>query len=237
MGVRPASAAPSTPETPSSYVAITKVVDGDTFDVLVDGKTERVRVIGIDTPETVDPRKTVQCFGQEASESARTLLTGKRVHLDADPTQGDRDRYGRLLRYAYREDGLFFNEWMIQQGYAHEYTYVTPYQFQQAFKAAEREAREAGRGLWAEDACPVPAPGAATPPIPSSPARSLALPAGGAGVDGHTWYASSYGAAKYYYCDTDEGWRALSEKYLLSFPSEAALRERFPSYTLHEPCG
>jgi len=231
-------AAVSVPVDPlPSFVPVTKVVDGDTFDVLLDGKTERIRLIGIDTPETVDPRKPVQCFGVEASKTAKALLTGKRVRLESDPTQDDRDVYGRLLRYAYVEDGPFFNEYTIAQGYAHEYTYEIPYQFQQAFRDAERAARETGRGLWAEDACPLSPVAAAASAAPAAVHTSTPLTSTIGSADGHTWYASSFRTAKYYYCDTDPGWQALNPVNLLSFPSEEAARERFPSYALHAPCG
>lgn len=133
---------------------IVKVVDGDTIKVTVDGKVETVRLLGIDTPEVVDPRKPVQCFGKQASEKTKELLTGKSVVLEADRTQGDRDKYGRLLRYIYLEDGTFINEVLIRQGYAHEYTYQSnPYKYQAQFREAEREAREQKRGLWADSSC------------------------------------------------------------------------------------
>src|SRR6476660_7558603 len=107
---------------------VVRVVDGDTVDVqMADGHTERLRLIGIDTPETVDPRKPVQCFGREASAHAHELLDGQAVTIDGDPTQDTRDRYGRLLAYLWRADGLFFNQRMISDGFAHEYTYRLPY--------------------------------------------------------------------------------------------------------------
>lgn len=133
---------------------VVQVVDGDTVKVDLDGKTETLRLIGIDTPETVDPRKVVQCFGLEASNKAKELLTGKRVRLKADTTQGERDKYNRLLRYVFLEDGTFFNKLMIAEGYAHEYTYQSnPYFYQLDFKAAEDNAREQGLGLWNVNTC------------------------------------------------------------------------------------
>lgn len=132
---------------------VLKVVDGDTFDVEINGKTERLRMIGIDTPETVDPRKSVQCFGKEASNKAKELLGGQFVTLESDPTQGDRDKYGRLLRYAFLSDGTNYGLLMISQGYAHEYTYSLPYKYQKEFKQAEVEARENNKGLWSSDTC------------------------------------------------------------------------------------
>ena len=129
------------------------MVDGDTFDVDINGKIERLRMIGIDTPETVDPRKPVQCFGREASNKAKELLSGQAVYLEADESQGDRDKYGRLLRYAFLPDGTNFNLFMISEGYAHEYTYHLPYKYQAEFKQAEIDARNGNKGLWSPDTC------------------------------------------------------------------------------------
>lgn len=136
-----------------NYYPVVKVVDGDTIDVSVDGKVERLRLIGINTPETVDPRKPVECFGKEASAKAKEFLAGEEVELEGDPTQDDRDKYGRLLRYVTTKDGFFYNLEIIKQGYAYEYTYDVPYKFQDEFKAAQAEAKNAARGLWADGAC------------------------------------------------------------------------------------
>ncbi len=132
---------------------VMKVVDGDTIDVDIDGKKESVRLIGINTPETVDPRKPVQCFGVEASDKAKETLNGKNVTLKADATQSNRDKYGRLLRYVYLEDGTNFNEMMVRDGYAYEYTYDVPYEYQAEFMAAQQEAKNEERGLWAKNTC------------------------------------------------------------------------------------
>lgn len=133
---------------------VLKVIDGDTVNVEIAGKSTTVRLIGIDTPETVDPRKPVQCFGKEASDKAKALLTGKHVVLEADPTQGDKDKYNRLLRYVYLEDGTSVNMYMISEGFAHEYTYQSnPYKYQAEYIAAQQKAREEKKGLWADDAC------------------------------------------------------------------------------------
>jgi micrococcal nuclease len=143
------SAQPPSTQQGGELYQVVKVVDGDTIDVAIDGYTERLRLIGMDTPETVDPRKPVQCFGKEASSKARELLEGKRVRLEADDSQGERDKYQRLLRYVYLEDDTFFNQYMIAEGYAHEYTYQSnPYRHQEEFKIAERQARENKKGLW-----------------------------------------------------------------------------------------
>lgn len=133
---------------------VLKVVDGDTLDIDIDGKTERLRLIGMDTPETVDPRKTVQCFGKEASDKAKEILNEKMVSIEADNSQGERDSYGRLLRYVYLEDGTLFNKYMIAEGYAHEYTYQSnPYKYQTDFQETEKQSREAKKGLWNPDTC------------------------------------------------------------------------------------
>lgn len=132
---------------------VVKVADGDTITVLMNNKRETIRLIGINTPETVDPRKKVECFGQEASLHAKQLLTNASVRLESDPTQSERDRYNRLLRYVYLEDGRFFNQLMIREGYAYEYTYGSVYKYQEEFKTAEQQARDAKVGLWNEATC------------------------------------------------------------------------------------
>jgi len=132
---------------------VVNVVDGDTIDVEINGVKERIRLIGINTPEVVDPRKTVECFGREASNKAKSILSGQSVYLESDPSQGERDKYKRLLRYVFLADGTNFNLLMIKEGYAYEYTYNLPYKYQQEFKEAERYAKENKIGLWADDAC------------------------------------------------------------------------------------
>lgn len=127
---------------------VVKVVDGDTIDVSINGTVERIRLIGINTPETVDPRKPVECFGVEASNKAKLLLTGKKVILENDNSQGERDKYDRLLRYVFLEDGTNFNFLMIKEGYAYEYTYNLPYKYQAEFKKTQKEAEANKVGLW-----------------------------------------------------------------------------------------
>lgn len=133
---------------------VVKVADGDTITVkFPDGKEQSVRLLGVDTPETVDPRKTVQCFGRESSEFTKTQLLGKEVVLEPDATQGDVDRYNRLLRYVYTTDGSFFNLQLLQEGYATEYTYQKPYSFQKLFIAAQAGAKADEKGLWNSATC------------------------------------------------------------------------------------
>ncbi|MFN5058957.1 MAG: thermonuclease family protein [Chloroflexota bacterium] len=137
----------------SAKATVTRVVDGDTIRVNLDGKEVTIRMIGLDTPETKDPRKPVQCYGQEASNKATQLLDGQIVYLEVDPTQGTYDAYQRLLSYVWLSDGRLFNQLMIDEGYAFEYTYNKPYKYQAAFKNAQRTAREQQRGLWSPATC------------------------------------------------------------------------------------
>ncbi len=154
------------PEPRADLYKITKIVDGDTIAVDIAGKTETIRLIGINTPEIVDPGKPAECFGKEASNKAKETLTGKSVKLEADSAQGERDKYNRLLRYIFLEDGTNFNKMMISDGFAYEYTYNIPYEYQDEFKQAEKEARESKRGLWAPNACDSQISAAAGMPIP-----------------------------------------------------------------------
>jgi len=129
---------------------VVSVADGDTITVSVDGVDERVRLIGIDSPELHRP---VECFGREAADHVTALLTGSTVRLVADPTQDDRDRYGRLLRYVELADGTDVNAALIRDGFAFEYTYDEPYQRQAVFRSQETEASAAAAGLWSAATC------------------------------------------------------------------------------------
>lgn len=135
----------------SETATVTRVVDGDTLVVSIAGQEERVRLIGVDTPETVHPQKPVEYFGKEASAFTRQLVEGKTVRLEEDADTTDRDRYDRLLRYAYLPDGRLLNAEIIGQGYGHAYTRF-PFTKMEEFRRLQREAREAGRGLWGETA-------------------------------------------------------------------------------------
>jgi micrococcal nuclease len=150
----PASAAPAQQPTwmTKPLRLVVRVVDGDTIDVAVGGGRERVRLLGIDTPETVHPYKPVQCYGKQASAKVTALLLGTRVRLESDRSQGNRDHYGRLLRYVRMPSGTNLNRYLVAAGYAREYTYDTADRYQASFKATERQARAAHRGLWG--ACP-----------------------------------------------------------------------------------
>ncbi|MEK7218689.1 MAG: thermonuclease family protein, partial [Patescibacteria group bacterium] len=123
---------------------VTTVVDGDTFKVQLD-KVESVRMIGIDTPETVHPSKPVQCFGREASAKLKELLQGKDIALEKNPAE-DRDKYDRLLRYV-NLDGTDIGAKMIEEGYAYSYKQY-PHPRLEAYNALEKAARDGNRGLW-----------------------------------------------------------------------------------------
>jgi micrococcal nuclease len=133
---------------PSSAWAqpVTRVVDGDTIVVAGVGT---VRLIGVDTPETVDPRTPVQFFGKEASEFTRRMAQGKVVRLEFDTDRTD--KYQRTLSYVYLPDGTFLNAEIVKQGYGHAYVQY-PFKYLEQFRTYERQAREAGRGLWGDAA-------------------------------------------------------------------------------------
>lgn len=129
------------------YYRVTEFADGDTLSVDMNGKTERIRMIGVDTPETHDPRKTVQCFGQAASDYTKHLIGKNPVRLVLDEQSTNRDRYDRLLRYVYLPDGRLVQEEIIKNGYGFAYVGF-PFTKLDYFKQLESEAREQKRGLW-----------------------------------------------------------------------------------------
>ena len=130
------------------YYQCTRVIDGDTIVVKIADKEERVRLIGVDTPETVHPNKPVEYFGKEASEFTKRMVEGKRVKLEYDWQR--RDKYRRLLAYVYLEDGTFLNAEIIKQGYGFAYIRF-PFKYLDEFRKYEREARESNKGLWADN--------------------------------------------------------------------------------------
>jgi len=136
---------------------VVRHVDGDTVYVAIPRpprgvkKYESVRFIGVDTPETVHPQKTVERFGKEASDFTRDHLLNQPVFLAFDWQL--RDRYDRLLAYVYLADGSCFNAVLVKDGYAHAYTRF-PFQFLEEFRSLERSARERGEGLWGSDKQP-----------------------------------------------------------------------------------
>lgn len=130
-------------------VKVDKINDGDTFEVILDGKMERIRLLGINTPEIEGPYRHQECFGPEASQRGKRLLTNRKVYLIKDPSVPNRGKYGRLLRYAVREDGLFYNAEMVWEGYAFEYSpRGQHFNYEDFFKKLQSQARQAKRGLW-----------------------------------------------------------------------------------------
>jgi micrococcal nuclease len=129
---------------------VLRVVDGDTIDVIDDRRGRlRIRVLGIDTPETKKPGYTVGCWGPEATEFATSTMLGQRVALVPDPTQDRTDRYGRTLAYLVRADGWDYSIEAARNGAAHTYVYGnSPVSRAAEIAAAEQEAKAAGRGLW-----------------------------------------------------------------------------------------
>ena len=124
-------------------VKVARVVDGDTIEI-EGGQT--VRYIGIDTPETVHPQKTVECFGREASNKNKELVEGRFVQLEKDVS--DTDKYGRLLRYVYVED-ILVNEFLVSEGFAHASSYPPDVKYQNLLNNAQEDARSQNKGLWA----------------------------------------------------------------------------------------
>ena len=134
-------------------LVVDRVVDGDTVKVTLDGEQVSVRLIGINTPETVKPGSPIECFGPESSDFAVDLLDGQSIVLEFDESQGYLDRYDRVLAYVWRvlPDGTLrlFNEEAVRGGFAYERQYSDgPYAWKDAFDDAQREAQEAGAGLW-----------------------------------------------------------------------------------------
>jgi micrococcal nuclease len=126
---------------------VIRVIDGDT---LVLSPNEKIRLIGVDTPETKHPKRSVECFGQEAREFTKRMVAGKRIRLELDQTNsalGHKDKYGRTLGYVYLENGTFLNAEIVRQGYGHAYTQF-PFRYLEEFRVLQRQARERGLGLW-----------------------------------------------------------------------------------------
>jgi len=137
-------------EIATENVRVNKVVDGDTIEL---ESGQKIRYIGIDTPESVDPGKPVECFSEEAAKKNRDLVEGKEIRLETDIS--DKDRYGRLLRYVWINDSLI-NEILVREGYAKSSTYPPDVKYQERFNQAEKLAREEEKGLWGNICSPNP---------------------------------------------------------------------------------
>lgn len=130
------------------HYVVFDVRDGDTIEVMYgDNFTQAIRLIGVDTPETVHPEKPVECYGPEASAYTKNALKGREVGLELDSSQGEYDAYDRILAYVYI-DGRNFNLDLIKNGYGYEYTFNEPYKYQKAFREAESYAISNALGLW-----------------------------------------------------------------------------------------
>jgi micrococcal nuclease len=136
--------------TSGEFEYVQRVIDGGT---LVLGTGERVRLIGVNTPETVHPQKAVEAFGKEASAFTKRMVEGKLVRLEFDLLSSRRndgkDRYSRTLAYVFLQDGTHLNAEIIRQGYGFAVSSSPPLQYQNEFRRLEQEAREQRRGLWA----------------------------------------------------------------------------------------
>ena len=152
-------------EEPPGYetATVTRVVDGDTIEATVTavtpgpaagqtqaGQSYDIRLIGIDTPESVKPGTPVECFAKEASAATKALLEGQEVRLVKDVEEAD--RYDRLLRYVYLGDEMA-NARLVVNGYANAYTYPPNVRWSELFVQLQQEAREDSRGLWAPNTC------------------------------------------------------------------------------------
>lgn len=174
----PSETVPTSIESPAvqhanrEVVTVTRVVDGDTIEITGGRK---LRYIGINTPESVDPRRPVQCFGKEASERNKELVLGKQVEIEKDVSETD--KFGRLLRYVYL-DNVMVNERLVQEGYAYASSYPPDVKYQDRFRAAQEKARVENKGLWAS--CQGSAP-TAKPQQSSSKTSSVTAQTQGSG--------------------------------------------------------
>ncbi len=137
------------PAIAQEYHTVIRVIDGDTFEI---DNGETVRLIGVDTPETVHPSKPVEYYGKEASEATKNLIEGKSIRLEIDVQE--RDQYGRLLAYVFvpAEYGdIFANAWLVQNGYAQVFTYPPNVKYVEVFQHLQGEAQRNNVGLWNED--------------------------------------------------------------------------------------
>ena len=126
---------------------VTQFVDGDTIGIDMNGRTEKIRMIGVDTPETHKPNTPVQCYGPAASAYTKNLIGNQRVRLASDALSTDRDRYDRLLRYVYLPDSTLVNQKLIENGYGFYYPY---FEFSKSadFERAQQSAQASHKGLW-----------------------------------------------------------------------------------------
>ncbi|MCY8152001.1 thermonuclease family protein [Bacillus paralicheniformis] len=127
---------------------VIRVIDGDTFVANVDGQKEKVRLILVDTPETVHPTKPEEPYGKEASNFAKKTLSKQTVQLEMDVEK--RDKYGRLLAYVYLKDGSSFNKVLLEKGYARLAVFPPNIKYEDEYKQAEEAAKEKALGIWSK---------------------------------------------------------------------------------------
>ncbi|MBI2108786.1 MAG: thermonuclease family protein [Parcubacteria group bacterium] len=146
---------PPTPLERGVSLFIEEVTDGDTMVVRMSGERIKVRLMGVDTPETVDKRKAEQCFGKRASIETKKF-EGQTLQFEFIPPEWPavkRDTYGRPLVYLYLPNGELYNEKLIREGLAHEYTYKGGYKYRPQLQDAEKDARTHKRGMWKSTSC------------------------------------------------------------------------------------
>lgn len=169
----PATATPAEaatkPPTGAQKVKVVSVTDGDTIRIRYKGKSTPVRLIGLNAPE-MKPR---QCYGPQSTTRMKSLTKGGYVWIKSDSTQGNKDRYGRLLRHLYTSKGTSLAVAQIRDGYAREYTYSKKYRGQSTHKAAQKTAKAKKRGLW--KACAKPTPVKVTPKPKPKPTSSCKI--------------------------------------------------------------
>lgn len=182
---------------------VARVIDGDTIEL---STGEKVRYIGVDTPETVDPRTAPQCLGKEASNKNKELVEGKKVTLETDVS--DKDKYGRLLRYVYVE-GKMVNETIVREGFAKASSYPPDVKYQDKFREAEQSARNNKWGLWS-DICnnPSPTPKAATQGTTTKAPAPTKSPSSNVNCSSNTYNCDDFSTcseaeAVYNACSTD----------------------------------
>lgn len=140
-------AADQAEQTQPGLYRVSRFVDGDTVVVDMNGHEEKVRFVGVDTPETHKPNTPVQCYGPAAAAFTKTVIGSQKLRLVSDPLSTDRDRYGRLLRYVYLPDGRLLNQELIKTGHGFYYPYF-PFTKSKQFSADQAAAQAANRGLW-----------------------------------------------------------------------------------------
>ncbi len=129
---------------------VSKVIDGDTIEVIKDNETFKVRYSGIDTPELDSKNKETKCLAEKAKEANENLINNKKVKLEEDTN--DKDEYGRLLRYVWL-DNILINEYLVENGLARADTFLSGEKYKERIEKAEKEAKEKERGIWSEENC------------------------------------------------------------------------------------